>query len=73
MIIDEEIVHTIIAGIITQAYKDWRAGYTRPGIPDAATFLRACGLLRGDTVDERLCDKAVKRSYARRRRNEVTG
>ncbi len=52
--IDPDGAVLVLAGIVRQAIADYRAGYTHPRIPDAATFLRAARLLVGDGLDPRL-------------------
>lgn len=54
--IDPDGAVLLLAGIVRQGIADYRAGYTHPRIPDAATFLRAAGLLdpTTNTLDARL-------------------
>ncbi len=63
--IDSDGAVLLLAGIVRQAIADYRAGYTHPRIPDAATFLRAAGLLVGDGLDPRL----KQRPHQKRRPN----
>ncbi len=37
-----------VAGIVLVAIQDYLDGYSKPGRPDAATFLRCAGLLQDD-------------------------
>ncbi len=60
----------LLAGIVRQAYEDYRDGYTHSNRPDAAAFLTSAGLLSPDGLDPRF--KEYSRQ-GRRRRHDRTG
>jgi hypothetical protein len=58
MVLDNDGVISLFAGIVRQSYIDYTKGYKNRAKPDAAEFLRACGLLdENDVLDRRFVGK----------------
>lgn len=50
---NEDVLTSLLAGIVRQAAEDYRTKYHKQGIPDAAAFLAAAGLLVDGHLDAR--------------------
>jgi hypothetical protein len=59
----------LLAAIVNQSVEDWRAGYTHPNRPDAATFLRSAALMDEDgTLDARFTRRTTRTGRPSHRR-----
>ena len=68
MLLDDEAVVALCAGIIDQALTDFRAGRGDPAWPDAGAFLHAAGLLNdAGALDPRLPQPNGRAGYRVRR------
>jgi hypothetical protein len=65
-ILSEDGLTRFWAGIVRQAVDDYRAGWRKPGTPDADEFLRAAGLLSDDGTLDRRFAPAMTRQYVRK-------
>lgn len=72
LLLDDEAVVALCAGIVDQALSDFRAGRVDPAWPDAGAFLHAAGLLNdAGELDPRLpqpngwTDQRARRGLAR--------
>jgi hypothetical protein len=53
MVINDDGMTALIAGVVLQAVEDYRAGYNRVDRPCSVAFLESCGLLVDGQLDKR--------------------
>ncbi len=53
MVINDDGMTALIAGVVLQAVEDYRTGYNRVDRPCSVAFLEACGLLTNGELDHR--------------------
>ncbi len=62
---NEDVLTSLLAGIVLKAVEDYRGGYTHPNKPDAAAFLVSAGLLVDGHLDARFGTVARTRTGRR--------